>query len=486
MAVVQQPPGEADKHFHLRLPDVEPLPPTSPLERVARGEAARTRVPPDRHARWHPGATRGDPIALLEWQAASRDPGLVPIRHFRMAQSPFAFFRGTAAIMAADLAATPVSGLRAQLCGDAHLVNFGVYDTPERAHVFDINDFDETLEGPWEWDLKRLAASIEVAGRDLDFSSGERRSAVLAAVAEYREQMGRFAEMGNLEVFYSRLDIEAALARLEDDTDPGRDDALRKHVRKGLKRGHLSALSKLVEDVDGELRFISRPPLLVPIEELLDNDARRRYVDVIRKFLRRYRQSVDADRRHLLDGYRFVHMARKVVGVGSVGTRAWVVLLLGRDESDPLLLQLKEAQPSVLEPFAGGYPGRENGQRVVEGQKLMQAASDPLLGWYRLRALDNRRHDFYVRQLWDGKASIDVTHLTSGGLAKYAAVCGWTLSRAHARSGPRISIAAYLGTDDAFDQAIAEFATSYADQTEEDHARLVDAIASGRLPSKQG
>ena len=454
----------------------------TPPERVARGLAARGRVPLGAHGRWRPGSDRPDPVAALERQGANRDPELVPLRHGRMVSSAFAFYRGGAAIMAADLATTPVTGLRAQLCGDAHLANFGIFDTPERAHVFDINDFDETLPGPWEWDVKRLAASVEVAGRDLAFNAGERRAAVLACTRAYRERIAELAEMGNLEVWHARLGADDVLAHLADERDPKLAKKVQRDVRKGLQRNHLTAFSKLVDRSDGEVRFASRPPLLVPIDELLTDRGRRRYVGVIREFLDQYRASLPASHRALVDGYRYVHLARKVVGVGSVGTRSLVVLMVGRDEADPLLLQLKEAKRSVLEPYCGVSVYRRKGQRVVEGQRLMQAASDPLLGWYRLRALDDKVHDFYVRQLWDGKASIDLTHLAPAGLARYAEACGLTLARAHARTGFRISIAAYLGDSDEFDQAVADFAAVYADVNEEDHARLSQAIEAGRLP----
>jgi uncharacterized protein (DUF2252 family) len=476
---------ETGEPEHVRpVPEVEPLPSISVRERAARGLAARDRAPLARHGHWRPSAGRLDPIALLEQQAARREPSLVPIRHRRMAASAFAFFRGSAAVMAHDLADSAVTGLRAQLCGDAHLVNFGIFDTPERSHVFDINDFDETLPGPWEWDVKRLAASVEVAARDLGLADHERRRAVTATIRAYREQMAVFAGMGNLEVHYAHLDAVDVVARFDALGGHKRDRRIVAHdVAKGLSRGHLTAFNKLVTGTGSDIRFRSDPPLLVPAIELLDDAGRRRYVAVVREFLAQYRDSLSDERRHLLDGYRFVEMARKVVGVGSVGTRAWVVLMTGRDEHDPLMLQLKEAKRSVLEPYAGRSRYTYKGQRVVQGQRSMQSASDPLLGWYRLRALDGRMHDFYVRQLWDGKASIDVGHLDADGLVVYAATCGWTLARAHARTGPRISIATYLGEDDEFDQAIADFASTYADLTEDDHARLVAAIATGRLPA---
>jgi uncharacterized protein (DUF2252 family) len=468
----------------MRLPEVEPLPPMSVRERVARGRAARDRVPLGAHGRWTPDATRVDPVSVLERQAAGRDAALVPLRHGRMAGSAFAFYRGGAAIMAGDLATTRTSGLRAQLCGDAHLVNFGIFDTPERSHVFDINDFDETVPGPWEWDVKRLAASIEVAARDLGFSKSERRSAVTASVRGYRERMAELAGMSNLEVWHARLDVGDLLHMIQSRGDKKLSARLEHDVRKGMTRNHLSAFTKLIDDSDGDLRFARQPPLLVPIDDLLDDRGRRRYVGVIREFLQQYRASLSTQHQHLLDGYRYVHLARKVVGVGSVGTRAMVVLMVGLNEADPLLLQLKEAKRSVLEPYCGPSPYDNRGQRVVEGQRLMQTASDPLLGWYRLRALDDRLHDFYVRQLWDGKASIDVTHLTPGALTSYADVCGVTLARAHARSGFRVSISAYLGDTDEFDQSVADFATSYADVNEQDHAALVAAIESERIPAE--
>ena len=467
-----------------RLPEVESLPPMSIRERVARGLAARDRVPLDSHGTWRPDATRVDPISVLERQAASRDADLVPLRNGRMSGSAFAFYRGGAAIMAADLASTRTSGLRAQLCGDAHLVNFGVFDTPERSHVFDINDFDETLPGPWEWDVKRLAASVEIAASDLGMSKAQRSTAVKAAVTGYRKRITELSQMSNLEVWHAKLDVDDVLQRIKQGQDEAASSHVEHDVRKGLRRNHLTAFSKLIDESDGEPRFARRPPLLVPIDDLLDDRSRRRYVKVIREFLHQYRSSLSSQHQHLLDGYRYVHLARKVVGVGSVGTRSMVVLMMGLDESDPLLLQLKEAKRSVLEPYCGPAPYANKGRRVVEGQRLMQSASDPLLGWYRLRALDGKVHDFYVRQLWDGKASVDLTHLDARSLAAYAEVCGMTLARAHARTGFRVSIAAYLGDTDEFDEAIVDFARTYADLNEHDHAALVEAIDSGRVPAE--
>ncbi len=469
------------------LPDAEYLPRHPVAERVARGKAARRETPLDRHARWQPSSHRTDPVTILERQDADRDPELVPIRHGRMSASPFAFYRGGAAIMASDLAGTPVAGMSAQLCGDAHLLNFGMFETPERSLVFGLNDFDETLRGPFEWDVKRLAASVEVAGRDLRLGPSDREGAVQATVRAYRAAMLEFASMRNLEVWNARLPAKRFRRDLEKSAGRADGRAVRKKIRKALTRDHIHAFGRFIDAVDGDIRFASHAPLLVPIEELLDHEQRQRYVEVIRDFLHQYRQSLPPDRRLLLESYRFMHMARKVVGVGSVGTRAWAVLMMGRDSSDPLLLQLKEAQPSVLEPYVGRPVSYEsNGQRVVEGQRLMQSASDPMLGWYRLRALDDRMHDFYVRQLWDGKASIEVADLDPPGFTAYGESCGWTLARAHARSGERIAIAAYLGEKDGFDRSIAEYASTYADVNDADCERFQDAIADGRLAAITG
>ncbi len=466
-----------------RLPDVEPLPPVSVAERLARGLAGRDRVPLGDHASWDPGRRHADPLRILADQAVRRDPTLVPLRHGRMATSPFGFFRGAAGVMAADLSTTPTTGLRVQLCGDAHLVNFGIYDTRGRAHVFDLNDFDETLPGPWEWDVKRLAASVEVAGRSLELAAADRQRATTAAARGYRERIGELAEQGRLAVWHGRVSARELLDSVADGLSHKRAKRLRKDVRRGLTHNHLSAFSKLVVPGDRGPEFALDPPRVVPVEHLLDGSARERYVGVIRDFLAQYRDSLPDDRRHLLDEYRFTHMARKVVGVGSVGTRCWVVLLMGRDDRDPLVLQMKEAPPSVLEPYAGPGGTDHQGRRVVLGQRLLQASSDPLLGYYRLVALDGVERDFYVRQLWDGKASIEVDHLDADGLAHYSRACGRVLAHAHARSGPRISIAAYLDDHETFDTALAEFADAYADTNERDHATLVAAIADGRVPA---
>jgi uncharacterized protein (DUF2252 family) len=401
-----------------------------------------------------------------------------------MAASPFAFFRGAAAVMSADLARTPVSGLRVQACGDAHLSNFGVFAAPDRRLVFDLNDFDESLPGPWEWDLKRLAASFAIAGRENGFKRKERRAAVLEAARSYREAMRAFASQRNLEVWYARLDVEAAMAEVEGE-DPKELRRLRKGLAKARAKDSLRALEKLTETVDGEIRFRSEPPLLVPGEEMLPAAEGPGAIEFLGEVLDAYRDSLPADRQQLLDGYRFRQIARKVVGVGSVGTRAWVLLLTGADDGDPLFLQAKEAEASVLEPHAGASRFPNHGQRVVEGQRLMQASSDIFLGWCPAVGLDGRQRDFYVRQLWDWKRSAEVERLTPRGLEIYGRICGWTLARAHARSGDRVAIAAYLGGGDAFDQAIVAFSESYADQSERDHSVLVAAIDSGRVAAEE-
>jgi uncharacterized protein (DUF2252 family) len=446
------------------------------------GRAARSAVPRSSHAVWVAPANRVDPVVVLRKQARRRVPELVPIRHGRMLASPFAFFRGAAAVMAADLSSTPVTGMRVQLCGDAHLANFGGYAAPDRKLVFDLNDFDETLPGPWEWDLKRLAASVAVAARDLGFAAADRREAVTRAVLSYRETMREFADMRMLDVWYARLEVEDLFARWS-----VRGSEQRKTLEKARGKTSLRAFSKLTHEVDGRPRIISDPPLIVPIEELVEGTDEQQLEDVMVKLLGDYRKTLPDDRRTLIDGYEPVHFARKVVGVGSVGTRAWIVLLLGRDTRDPLFLQIKEAEASVLEPFAGRSEYGTPGQRVVEGQRLMQAASDILLGWLPdVAGIDGRRRHFYVRQLWDQKASARLEDVPPRELAVYAGVCGWTLARAHARTGPRAAIAAYLGSGDRLDRALADFAEAYADQNERDYAALVEAVKRGRIPAETG
>jgi uncharacterized protein (DUF2252 family) len=462
------------------------LPHLSPQERSARGRAARVEVPRSRHAEWEPWAERPDPVALLEEQAASRVPELVPIRYGRMMTSAFAFFRGAAYVMASDLASTPRSGLNAQLCGDAHLSNFGGFASPERELIFDVNDFDETLPGPWEWDLKRLAASIAIAGRERGFSDKERRETVQAAVREYREAMRGFAGMRNLDIWYARLDNSRLQAHFGPDATTQLLKALRKTTTKAFKKDNARAFERLAHTVDGELQIVSDPPLIVRVEDLLPKQQADEFQDSMRTLLRSYRASLAGNRRHLLERYRYVDLARKVVGVGSVGTRAWVALMLGRDDSDPLFLQCKEAQPSVLEPFLGKSEFGNHGRRVVEGQRLMQSSSDIMLGWLRTTGIDGETRDFYVRQLWDWKSSADVGAMAPPGMALYGRMCGWTLARGHACSGDPIAISSYLGRSNTFDRAIGSFAETYADQNERDHRTLLEAVASGRVVAEQG
>ncbi|MGN6587245.1 MAG: DUF2252 domain-containing protein [Solirubrobacterales bacterium] len=443
---------------------------------MSNGKAARTAVPRSAHGDWEPASR--DPLQILGRQDESRVPELVPIRYGRMLASPFAFFRGAAAVMASDLATTPVAGLEAQLCGDAHLSNFGVFSAPDRRLVFDCNDFDETCRGPFEWDVKRLAGSLAVAGRERGFSAKERRRATRGAVASYRKSMRELARMRNLDVWYSRLDVEPALEVLRSQIDERRYRRVERNLAKARAKDSLRALGKLTDERDGEIRIVSDPPLIVPLEELTDAADAEQQLQTV---LAAYRESLTHDRKRLAASYRYVHAAHKVVGVGSVGTRAWIVLLLGKDSSDPLFLQAKEARASVLEPYAGASPYRNHGRRVVEGQRLMQAASDVFLGWVATTGLDDERRCFYVRQLWDGKGSADVERMSPGDLAIYASLCGQALARAHARSGDRAGIASYLGGGEAFDKALARFAESYADQNERDFEKLREAAASGKV-----
>ncbi len=459
----------------------------SPEERIARGRAARNETPRASHGDWEPAAGRPDPIALLEEQAKTRVPELVPIRYGRMLVSPFTFYRGAALIMAADLAATPRSGMTAQLCGDAHLSNFGVFASPERQLMFDINDFDETLPGPWEWDVKRMAASFEIAGRDRGFGQPDRRAIVAASVREYRERVRQAADMRNLDVWYAHIEVGSAIEQLRSQVDRKQARTTEKNIAKARTRDSMQAFSKLTGEVDGERRIVGDPPLIVPIEDLLPpGTAREQTEESIRDLLRAYRRTLETDRKHLLEEFRYAHMARKVVGVGSVGTRAWVLLMLGRDSQDPLFLQAKEAESSVLERFVGRSAFRNHGQRVVAGQRLMQAASDIFLGWQRVTGLDGQDRDFYIRQLRDWKGSADVDNMRVSAMTAYARLCGATLARAHARSGDRIAIASYLGKADAFDRAIVDFSSAYADQNERDYQAVVEAVNSGRLTAQTG
>ncbi|HEX6753015.1 MAG TPA: DUF2252 domain-containing protein [Solirubrobacterales bacterium] len=454
--------------------------PRSPAERSAIGKAARGVAPRSSHGEWAPSADRPDPVELLEGQATSRVGQLVPLRYARMLASPFAFYRGGAAVMAADLASIPCSGFDVQLCGDAHLSNFGAYASPDRELVFDVNDFDETLPGPWEWDAMRLAASFAVAGRESGFKRRERTAIVAAGMAEYRETMRRLAELGNLEVWYTKMDVPTIAERWGAAAGEKEVAAFKRNLAKTQAKDRMRALSKLTREVDGRLRIVSEPPLIVPIDDLAAEtgaDVEARVLETLAD----YRATLPEDRGVLLDSYRFVDAALKVVGVGSVGTRAWIALMLGRDGGDPLFLQMKEAQRSVLEPYAAPSAFENQGERVVQGQRLVQAASDILLGWVKTTGIDGRQRDFYVRQLWDMKGSVRVERMDLGALTAYAQICGTTLAHAHARSGDRIAIAAYLGKSDTFDKAMAAFAEAYADQNEADYAALRSAAEDGRV-----
>jgi len=455
----------------------------SPAERAAAGKAARTEAPRSSHGDWTPAGDRPDPVELLEAQATSRVGQLVPLRYGRMLASPFAFYRGAAAVMAADLAGTPRSGFTVQLCGDAHLSNFGAFASPDRELLFDVNDFDETLPGPWEWDVMRLAASFAVAGRASAFKKRERQAIVAAMAEEYRGAMRRLAEIGNLDVWYTKMDVQAVAERWGAAAGKKEREAFRRNLAKTQAKDRMRALSKLTREVDGKLRIVSEPPLIVPMGELVEDteaDVEARVLEV----LAAYRDTLSEDRRVLLDSYRFVDAALKVVGVGSVGTRAFIALFVGRDSGDPLFLQVKEAQRSVLEPYAEPSAYENQGERVVQGQRLTQAASDILLGWVKATGLDGKQRDFYVRQLWDQKGSAKVENMDPAALTSYAQICGTTLAHAHARGGDRIAIASYLGKSDSFDKAIAAFAETYADQNERDYAALEAAVGEGRIEAR--
>ncbi len=453
----------------------------TPQERAARGKAARAEVPRSSHAGWDAPSPRPDPVGLLQEQAKNRVQELVPIRYGRMLASPFAFYRGAAYLMASDLASTPRSGLIVQACGDAHVSNFGLFGSPERELLFDINDFDETAHGPWEWDVKRLAASLAIAGRNNGFADKERTEVVRGAVGAYRSAIREFAGMGNLEVWYSHARVREGLPGLQAMLDKKNLKAAERVVTKARTKDSLEAFAKLTHVVDGELRIISEPPLIVPIEELLTPDEATKLLETMHDLIRSYRRTLQGDRKHLLEDFRFVHIARKVVGVGSVGTRAWIILMLGRDGQDPLFLQAKEAQASVLESFIGKSRYANHGQRVVEGQRLMQASSDIFLGWNRSEGLDGVVRDFYIRQLRDWKGSWAPEAMVPQVMNLYGRMCGWTLARAHARSGDRIAIASYFGNSDAFDRAIAFFSEAYADQNERDYDALKAAVKANKI-----
>ena len=487
-------------------------------ERLNQGRTARDGTPPSCHVGWSPAVDRPDPVGLLEQQDRTREPDLVPVRHGRMMVSPFTFYRGAAKIMAVDLKDTPAAGLRVQLCGDAHLSNFGMFASPERRLVFDLNDFDETLPGPFEYDVKRMAASFLIAGRNNGFAKADARAAAMAAVAAYREAMAEFAQMPTMDIWYAHFDedrfktvIQDALAaetsvavKKEKDKDKkakaakkeqkdpkqaklAKEAARRaeKNLAKAHTRDSLQALSKLAEQVDGQYRIVSQPPVVVPSRDLASTYglAPDDVMPVLHHRFRAYRATLPDDRRKLLEKFEIVDVARKVVGVGSVGTRAFIVLLQGRDAQDPLFLQIKEATASVLEASLPRSRYRQHGERVVQGQRMMQAASDIFLGW--TKGLDTSRH-FYWRQLRDMKGSALVELMAPATLRYYAQMCGWTLARAHARSGDPVVMASYLGSEDAFDQSITDFSERYADQNEQDYERFVEAIKSGRLEATEG
>ncbi|KPI31878.1 Protein of unknown function DUF2252 [Actinobacteria bacterium OV450] len=453
-------------------------------ERAEAGRAARRRTPRSRNAEFEPPADRPDPLDVLEGQSADRVPELVPIRYGRMVESPFRFYRGAAAVMARDLANTPDSGLRVQLCGDAHMLNYGLLGSPERNLLFDINDFDETLPGPWEWDVKRLAVSLAVAGRENGFTDTERAEIVRSAGRSYREQMRRYAGMSHLDVWYARIDAEQLRALADSELRSRGRKQVAESLAKARGRDSLQAAGKLTEVVDGERRFRSTPPLVEPLWALLPDAERSTLEDQIHDMVDHYGQTLPSDRRYLLRRFTLVDVARKVVGVGSVGTRCWILLLVGRDSDDPLILQAKEAGESVLAPYAGAGEYSMQGERVVAGQRLMQAASDIFLGWYRAQGIDGRERDFYVRQLRDWKGSVEPALMVPRGMRTYGEICAATLARAHARSGDRIAIAAYLGGGDVFDRALVRFAEAYADRNERDHRALADAVAAGRVAAQ--
>ncbi|HTP21347.1 MAG TPA: DUF2252 domain-containing protein [Solirubrobacteraceae bacterium] len=456
-------------------------------ERIARGKAARAEVPRSRHAEYEAPHDRADPVDLLEDQARTRVPELVPIRYGRMLVSPFTFYRGAAKIMAHDLAGTPRSGLSVQCCGDAHLSNFGVFASPERRLVFDINDFDETLPGPWEWDVKRLAASMIIGARDNGFGAKDQDKIVLDTVREYRTAMREFAAMHNLEVWYAHLEMEPVLEQYRSQIKPAQAKRTEAALSKARTKDSMAAFSKLTQQVNGKAEIVDQSPLIVPLRVLLPGQEQEQWMDALRKMIRVYRLSLEHDRRMLLEQFQLMDFARKVVGVGSVGTRAWIALFFGRDGSDPLFLQLKEAEESVLEEHVGRSVYKNHAQRVVVGQRMMQAASDIFLGWIHIKeGMDGVARDFYGRQLKDWKGSAEIEQMVPSGMAAYGRLCGWTLARAHARSGDRIAIASYLGAGNAFDRAILDFSKAYADQNDADYAALSEAVKSGRIVAQTG
>ena len=457
----------------------------STYERAQRGKIARRQVPFSDHATWTPAADRVAPVDLLEEQALTRVPELVPIRYGRMAVSPFSYFRGAALPMAADLSTTPVSGINVQLCGDAHMSNFGVFGSPERHLIFDLNDFDETAPGPWEWDVKRLAASIEIAGRENGYAAKLRERIVRHAMRSYRETMQELASVPMMSVWYAHLNVEEILPRFSALLDPKKTPNVWKAINKARAHDSHQAFSKLCYDQDGETKIIHDPPLIVPVENFTTGVDPRVTADALAGILRSYTESLEPELRHLLAQHEYAHMARKVVGVGSVGTEAWIALFLSLEDESPLFLQVKEAQSSVLERFTTESAFSNHGERVVRGQRLMQAASDIFLGWLSF-AWDGSERDYYFRQLRDWKGSVDVDGMTPAGMDVWGRMCGWTLARAHARTGDRVAIASYLGKSERFDFALTQFAVSYAEQNERDFNALLAAVASGKIVANTG
>ena len=486
MAKKRIPPFATLIHSHAKS-IIAPADERTSEERYEHGRQLREEVPHEAHAAWTPAPDRDDPVELLKSQGVTRAQELLPLRYQRMSVSAFTFYRGGALIMAADLAGTPATDIQVQACGDAHISNFGFFSSPERRTIFDINDFDETSRGPWEWDVKRLAASIEICGRDNDMKKKDRKAAVLACARSYREAMASFARMGHLDVWYAHTDVDSLFASFSGQASKRDLKEARKTIAKAKAKNSTRAIAKLTEVVDGELRIISDPPIIVPLRDIAERKGKAELFErvdmqkLVKLALAEYKGTLSPDKRRLIELYRGVDVAHKVVGVGSVGTRALIVVMEGADGNDPLVLQIKEAQESVLERFCGKSPCSQHGQRVVEGQRAMQTASDMLLGWCRLPDQGGRSKDYYVRQLWDGKGSIDLVGIDAPRLTALAGACGWTLAHAHARTGDRFEIAGYLGEEDTFDQAIAHFARAYADQNEADYTRFMQALESGEL-----
>jgi uncharacterized protein (DUF2252 family) len=458
----------------------------SVAESAARGKQLRRETPRAAHAAFEPARNRPDPVDVLERQARTRVPELVPIRYGRMLVSPFAFYRGAAAIMAGDLAAGACTGIEVQSCGDAHLSNFGVFASPERRLVFDLNDFDETLAGPWEWDVKRLATSLLIGARSNGFDACTEARIVLDSLGTYRTAMATFAAMSTLAVWYAQMEVEGLVNQFASQFKPRAVKRTQKALAKARTRDSMSAVSKLTRLVDGQPRIRDQSPLIVPLGQVSDPDQREQIVGTLGGMLQSYMRTLPLERRQLVEQFELADFARKVVGVGSVGTRTWIALLLGRDGREPLFLQIKQAEASVLEPVTKTSPFANHGERVVVGQRLMQASSDIFLGWLRIAPDTAEQADYYVRQLRDWKGSAEIDQMVAAGMSAYGRMCGWTLARAHARTGDRVAIAAYLGRGDRFDRAVLEFARAYAEQNERDYAVLSAAVKSGRVTAETG